>query len=228
MARATGQRLTAHPSEFVKLAAPRPELVEESLADLELHGSVRFGPLVCIILSSTCSRRLWSQPHVPLAAPQEFVCCFRAAASIVCYKVKVVTMTVSRARLWLRGQCMASDTNWLRWLVHLVDQLMIGSDAPQVFDLMGYEPSHWNKVNIHIGGVCSQCSLHIAHVTALHISSAVSALYAETEHTGSRLLVMTQVRTATNKPPWSGSQSEHLIWSPCIVSVHTNCVAGGT
>ncbi len=40
VARATGQRLTAHPSEFVKLAAPRPELVEESLADLELHGSV--------------------------------------------------------------------------------------------------------------------------------------------------------------------------------------------
>ncbi len=41
VARATGQRVTAHPSEFVKLAAPRPELVEESLADLELHGSVR-------------------------------------------------------------------------------------------------------------------------------------------------------------------------------------------
>ena len=41
VARATGQRLTAHPSEFVKLAAPRPELVEESLGDLELHGSVR-------------------------------------------------------------------------------------------------------------------------------------------------------------------------------------------
>ena len=23
----------------------------------------------------------------------------------------------------------------------------------QVFDLMGFEPSHWNKINIHIGGV---------------------------------------------------------------------------
>ena len=44
VARATGQRLTAHPSEFVKLAAPRPELVEESLADLELHGSVSPNP----------------------------------------------------------------------------------------------------------------------------------------------------------------------------------------
>ena len=22
----------------------------------------------------------------------------------------------------------------------------------QVFDLMGFEPSHWNKINIHIGG----------------------------------------------------------------------------
>ena len=22
----------------------------------------------------------------------------------------------------------------------------------QVFDLMGYQPSHWNKINIHIGG----------------------------------------------------------------------------
>lgn len=42
VARATGQRLTAHPSEFVKLAALRPELLEESLADLEQQGSVRF------------------------------------------------------------------------------------------------------------------------------------------------------------------------------------------
>ena len=22
----------------------------------------------------------------------------------------------------------------------------------QVFDLMGYPPSHWNKINIHVGG----------------------------------------------------------------------------
>lgn len=41
VARATGQRLTAHPSEFVKLAALRPELLEESLADLEQQGLVR-------------------------------------------------------------------------------------------------------------------------------------------------------------------------------------------
>jgi UV DNA damage repair endonuclease len=25
--------------------------------------------------------------------------------------------------------------------------------AVQVFDLMGYRPSHWNKVNIHVGAV---------------------------------------------------------------------------
>ena len=22
----------------------------------------------------------------------------------------------------------------------------------QVFDMLGYEPNHWNKINIHIGG----------------------------------------------------------------------------
>ena len=31
------------------------------------------------------------------------------------------------------------------WMTH-------GLDDAQVFDLMGFEPSYWNKVNIHIGG----------------------------------------------------------------------------
>lgn len=25
-------------------------------------------------------------------------------------------------------------------------------DRLQIFDIMGYEPSHWNKINIHVGG----------------------------------------------------------------------------
>eukprot|EP00891_Asterochloris_glomerata_P009145 jgi/Astpho2/9145/e_gw1.00135.16.1_t len=60
LARLYDMRLTSHPSEFVKMAAPRPEIVESSIRDLELH-----------------------------------------------------SMT---------------------------------------FDLLGYEPSMWNKINIHIGG----------------------------------------------------------------------------
>lgn len=39
-ARETGQRLTSHPSEYVKLAGQSEELVEKSLADLELHSEV--------------------------------------------------------------------------------------------------------------------------------------------------------------------------------------------
>ena len=41
LSRRYGQRLTAHPNEFVKLAAERPQLVEESLMDLEVHAQVR-------------------------------------------------------------------------------------------------------------------------------------------------------------------------------------------
>ena len=57
VARATGQRLTAHPSEFVKLAATRPELVDESLADLELHGQVQWPAYShsALVLSVRCS-----------------------------------------------------------------------------------------------------------------------------------------------------------------------------
>jgi UV DNA damage endonuclease len=39
-ARETGQRLTTHPSEFTKLAATSEEIVEKTLADLELHSEV--------------------------------------------------------------------------------------------------------------------------------------------------------------------------------------------
>ena len=59
VARATGQRLTAHPSEFVKLAAPRPELVEESLGDLELHGSVTAPALG--LVTNMLLPRCWGQ-----------------------------------------------------------------------------------------------------------------------------------------------------------------------
>lgn len=31
--------------------------------------------------------------------------------------------------------------------------VFIAKDCMQVMDLMGFEPSHWNKINIHIGGV---------------------------------------------------------------------------
>lgn len=41
LARALGQRLTFHPSHFVKLAAPGEELVGKSLRELEAHSQVR-------------------------------------------------------------------------------------------------------------------------------------------------------------------------------------------
>ena len=39
-ARETGQRLTTHPSEYTKLAATSDEILQKTLADLELHSEV--------------------------------------------------------------------------------------------------------------------------------------------------------------------------------------------
>lgn len=41
LARAYNQRLTFHPSHFVKVAAPSEELVVKSLKELEVHSQVR-------------------------------------------------------------------------------------------------------------------------------------------------------------------------------------------
>jgi UV DNA damage endonuclease len=40
LATATGQRITAHPDHFVKLASTKPTVVENSIKDLELHSTV--------------------------------------------------------------------------------------------------------------------------------------------------------------------------------------------
>lgn len=40
LARAHGQRLTFHPSHFVKLAAPNQELAQKSINELEAHSKV--------------------------------------------------------------------------------------------------------------------------------------------------------------------------------------------
>jgi hypothetical protein len=40
----------------------------------------------------------------------------------------------------------------------------------QIFDMMGYEPSHWNKINIHVGG-----ALHRAAKPGLTTTLAVNS-----------------------------------------------------
>ena len=40
LATASGQRITAHPDHFVKLASSKPHVVENSIKDLELHSAV--------------------------------------------------------------------------------------------------------------------------------------------------------------------------------------------
>jgi UV DNA damage endonuclease len=40
IAKATGQRITAHPDHFVKLGSDKPKVVENSIKDLELHSEV--------------------------------------------------------------------------------------------------------------------------------------------------------------------------------------------
>ena len=49
LARAYDQRLTFHPSHFVKLAAEGGELLGRSMKELEVHAQVRAGgpPLAC-------------------------------------------------------------------------------------------------------------------------------------------------------------------------------------
>lgn len=43
LARLYKQRLTSHPSEFVKMAAQKEDIVFKSIWDLELHSKVRRG-----------------------------------------------------------------------------------------------------------------------------------------------------------------------------------------
>ena len=40
IARATGQRISAHPDHFVKLGSEKPSVVKNSIRDLEIHGEV--------------------------------------------------------------------------------------------------------------------------------------------------------------------------------------------
>ena len=40
---------------------------------------------------------------------------------------------------------------------------------PQIFDLMGYEPSHYNKINIHIGGVYGDKPLTLERFAAFSV-----------------------------------------------------------
>jgi UV DNA damage endonuclease len=42
---------------------------------------------------------------------------------------------------------LASPNSWVR--IKAIKEL---EQHSQIFDLMGFEPSHWNKINIHIGG----------------------------------------------------------------------------
>ncbi|GFH30487.1 predicted protein, partial [Haematococcus lacustris] len=43
----------------------------------------------------------------------------------------------------------AADDDRDHWTEHSCMELEVHS---KIFDLMGYEPSHWNKINIHVGG----------------------------------------------------------------------------
>jgi hypothetical protein len=43
--------------------------------------------------------------------------------------------------------------NWAKWCFPDECCAVPAVPAVQVFDLMGYPPSHWNKINIHVGAV---------------------------------------------------------------------------
>ena len=131
-ARAAHQRLTAHPSHFVQLASPDPALVARSIRDLELNARVRAGkraagPTPC-------------PPAARLPAPAEAVLLLKlyCAAAVLRQGSKAAGLMVASLRAAVLCRAMPAAP---------------AVPAVQVFDLMGYSPSHWNKINIHVGAV---------------------------------------------------------------------------
>jgi len=55
LARLYKQRLTSHPSEFVKMAAQKDDIVWKSLFDLEVHSRVDYDAFSCCFHSLSCA-----------------------------------------------------------------------------------------------------------------------------------------------------------------------------
>ncbi len=55
LARLYKQRLTSHPSEFVKMAAQKDDIVWKSLFDLEVHSRVGHDAFSCCFHSLSCA-----------------------------------------------------------------------------------------------------------------------------------------------------------------------------
>ena len=90
---------------------------------------------------------------------------------------------------------------------------------------MGYEPSHWNKINIHVGG--AQPSQRICAGTGCEW---LLVLLHGRRGCHSKLVRCLQERTATSRPPWSDSLREFLanlslpyLTSCCVQSIPISC-----
>lgn len=132
-ARLHNQRLSTHPSHFVQLGSPEPALLARSLADLELNSKVdggggrREGDRE---LRMTVELRQGSRGHGLHLPP----CCAMHSA-----------LTLGQPR-----QARSADM----WPSSLpIPSAPTHPSPAQVFDLMGYAPSHVNKINIHVGAL---------------------------------------------------------------------------
>ena len=152
LARAYDQRLTFHPSHFVKLAAEGGELLGRSMKELEVHSRVR--PLLCLLQTALST----VIAVIMRFAISSYACLFISDSSHLCAQLG--------ATCWCcRLRCRATCRCRMLRLTSGLEILFMNSgttDSPlmqcvlswaQVFDLMGYPPSHENKINIHIGGV---------------------------------------------------------------------------
>ena len=81
LARLYQQRLTAHPSEFVKMAAQKEDIVWKSIFDLEVHARVGTAGLRCrgaqphvVVLPCTCSAMLLTWREMATAGVLALLC----------------------------------------------------------------------------------------------------------------------------------------------------------
>lgn len=121
-------------SHFVKLGAPDEELAAKSIRELEAHSQV--GPGMHIpVRGSACS------PGADGTAALHH--CLLSGGSV---QVHGGACELRPAPLSPALPCCTALSCLPKLAVPCIPP------SPQIMDLLGFEPSPWNKINIHIGG----------------------------------------------------------------------------
>jgi hypothetical protein len=147
LARRYGQRLTFHPSEFCKIAGERPDWTEVG-ALAAVAGRLCTGSLAaagCALPPlAACAKRhsqqlLYSLPPSSSLSTE----CMHTLAPAACTLGWLPrTLALWPARAWPPARLLPA-------LQVSIRELEVHS---RIFDLMGFPPSPYNKINIHVGG----------------------------------------------------------------------------